>query len=287
MENNFISENRHKSKVYLITGSSMGIGYAILKRLAQEGATVILTSRNEENLIEAENDLKESGIKSYIKIVANFNNKEERAKVFKLIEEKFGHLDGLVSNIAVNPYYGDTINIEEKEFDKIFSVNVFNTFFTIIEALPLLLKGSNYKEYLEGKISKDKNKKVNFKKNEISITNKTKHSSIIIISSQAAYTPFEKIGIYSASKTALLSMTKSLATELANFNCRVNCIAPGVIKTKFASAISDSVIAKNNFIRRAGIPEEIAGLAAYLLSEDASFITGETININGGLMGKL
>lgn len=252
--NNLICQNRHKNRVYLVTGSSLGIGYAILKRLAEEGASVILTSRKKENLIKAEEDLKKNNLK-YDTIIANFNSKEDREKVFALIKEKYGMLHGLVCNIAVSPHFGNSMDINEKEFLKIFEVNVFNTFFTIKLFLPLLEKGTN--------------------------------SSILIVSSQAGYTPYNGIGIYSVSKTALLSLTKLLGEELASKNIRVNGIAPGIVKTKFASAIVDSDEAKGNFLKRISIPVEMSGCAAFLLSEDASFITGENYSINGGMYGKL
>lgn len=251
---NLICNRRHEGKIYLVTGSSMGIGYAILKRLAQEGAHVILTSRRKENCEKAEKELNELKL-SFETITANFNNKEERLRLLNVISNKYGKLNGLVCNVAVSPYFGETMNIDEQSFSKIFEVNVQNTFFTIKEALPLLKKADN--------------------------------SSILIISSQAGYTPFPGIGIYSVSKTALLGLTKVLAQELSKSKIRVNGIAPGIIKTKFAKVISDSEEAKTNFKQRPGIPDEICGIAAFLMSEDASFITGETYNVTGGMFGKL
>ena len=250
---NLICNNRHSDKVYLVTGSSMGIGYAILKRLAQENATVILTSRKKENMQVAEKELKNLNLK-YDPIAANFNNKEDRLKVFDYIDKKYGKLNGLVCNVAVSPHFGFSLDINEKEFQKIFSVNVENTFFTIKEAFPLLQK--------------------------------TKNSNILIISSQAGYTPFQGIGIYSVSKTSLLGLVKLLSKELAPFDIRVNGIAPGLIDTRFASAIIDSKEARMNFLERPGVPEEISGMAAFVLSEDASFITGENFAISGGWYGK-
>lgn len=240
---------RHQNKVCLVTGSSMGIGYAIAERLGLEGATVIIASRKKENLKTAEKDLTSKGI-NFVSIACNFNNKEERSKLFQTIKEKFGRLDVLVCNVAANPYFGPSYDISEKEFDKIFEVNVRNTFFTIKEALPLLKS--------------------------------TKNSNILIISSMAGYLPGTFLGVYSMSKTVLLAMTKMLAEELSQFSIRVNCIAPGIIRTKFAKAIVDSEEALSNFMRRAGVPDEISGAAAFLCSEEASYITGETLLITGG-----
>lgn len=249
-----ICKKRHSNKIYLITGSSMGIGYSILKRLAEEGATVILTSRKKENCAKAEEELDKLNL-NYDTVIANFNSSEDRKKVFQHIENKYGKLNGLVCNVAVSTHFGESITINEKQFQKIFSVNVENTFFTIKEFFPLLKKADN--------------------------------PSILVISSQAGYTPFQGIGIYSVSKTALLALVKLLAAEFSKFKIRVNGIAPGLIKTKFAEAIVESKESTMNFFKRPGIPDEICGLAAFLLSEDASFITGENYSINGGWFGKM
>ena len=249
-----ISKERHKNKVVLITGSSMGIGYAILKRLAQEGATVILSSRKKENCEVAQKELDQLKLK-YITIIANFSKKEERTMLFNEIKEKFGRLDGLVCNIAASTHFGELLEINESQFSKMYESNVQNTFFTIKEAFPLLQKGVN--------------------------------ASILIISSLSGYMPFAKIGIYSNTKTALLGLIKLLAIEFSKYNIRVNGIAPGVIKTKMAGKIVDSKEAKLNIMQRVGVPDEISGVAAFLMSEDASFITAETIIVSGGSLARL
>jgi len=245
---------KYTNKVCLITGSTMGIGLAMAERFGLEDANVIICSRRKENLESAELRLKSLGIKvdAYI---CNVNDKEQRKKLLNSIYEKYQKLDALVCNVAVNPHFGNSYDISEKEFDKIFEVNVKNTFFTIKESLQLLKNAKN--------------------------------PSILIISSQAGYTPFPSIGIYSVSKTALFSMTKLLAEELAKFKIRVNCIAPGIIKTKMSQAIIDSDEAKLNFLKRPGLPNEISGAALFLCSEEATFITGETVCINGGMHGRL
>lgn len=245
---------KYKNKVVLVTGSTMGIGLAMAEKFGLEEATVIICSRKQKNLENAANYLKSKGI-TVDAFVCNMNSKEDRKNLMTQIEQKYKKLDVLVCNVAVNPHFGPSYEIEENAFDKIFEVNVKNTFFTIKESLGLL-KAS-------------------------------KKASILIISSQAGYTPFNFIGVYSISKTALFSMTKLLAQELAKFRIRVNCIAPGIINTKMSQAIIDSAEAKNNFMGRAGVPHEISGAAVFLCSEDASFITGETVCINGGMHGRL
>jgi dehydrogenase/reductase SDR family protein 4 len=243
---------RYEGKVVLVTGSTEGIGYAMVERFGLEGATVIVSSRKEQNTKKAEESLQKQNIKCDA-IVCNFNNLDDRKKIFEYIKEKYGRLDVLVCNVAVSPYFGPAINIGEREFDKIFETNVKNTFFTIKDAFPLLKLGKN--------------------------------SNILIVSSTAGYTPFPLIGVYSISKTVLFSMTKLLAEELAQYSIRVNCVAPGIVKTKFASAILDTE--QNNFMKRYATPEEISGTAAYLCSEDGSFVTGETVCVNGGMFGRL
>ena len=243
---------RFENKVCLVTGSTEGIGYAMVERFGLEGATVIVSSRKKENTIKAEESLKKHNINCDA-IACNFNISSERKKVFDYIKEKYGRLDVLVCNVAVSTYFGASINIGEKEFDKIFETNVKSTFFTIKDAFELL------------KLSQK--------------------SNILIISSTAGYTPVPNIGIYSISKTTLFSLTKVLAEELAKYKIRVNCIAPGIVKTKFSGAIID--LDHNNFMKRYATPDEISGTAAYLCSDDSSFVTGEVICVNGGIFGRL
>lgn len=249
-----IKSTKFANRVCLITGSSMGIGLAMAEQFGLQGAVVIICSRFKKNLEPAEEKLKCLGI-NVDAYICNVNDKEQRKRLLNAIEEKYMKLDILVCNVAVNPHFGKSYDISEKEFDKIFEVNVKNTFFTIKESLPLLKNAKN--------------------------------PSILIMSSQAGYTPFSNIGVYSISKTALFSMTKLLAEELAKFKIRVNCLAPGIIKTRLSEAIINSEEAKLNFLKRPGIPSEVAGAALFLCSNDASFITGETLCINGGMHGRL
>jgi dehydrogenase/reductase SDR family protein 4 len=252
MENK--TTKKYTNKVCLITGSTMGIGLAMAEKFGLEDANVIICSRKKDNLEAAEEKLKSIGIKVDAH-VCNVNDKEQRKKLLNSINEKYQKLDVLICNVAVNPHFGNSYDITEREFDKIFEVNVKNTFFTIKESLSLLKNAKN--------------------------------PSVLIISSQAGYTPFSGIGVYSVSKTALFSMTKLLAEELAKFKIRVNCIAPGIIQTKMSQAIIDSDEARLNFMKRPGVPTEIAGAAVFMCSEEASFITGETVCINGGMHGRL
>lgn len=245
---------RFSNKIGLITGSSLGIGYAIAEKLSAEGATVIICSRSRENLAIAEEKLKSKGV-SVEAIVCNVNEKEQRKSLLSFINEKHQKLDFLICNVAANPHFGKSYEISEKDFDKIFEVNVKSTFFIIKEALPLLKNAEK--------------------------------ANVLLISSQAGYTPFPGIGVYSISKTTLFPMVKLLAEELAKFRVRVNCLAPGIIKSRTPQAFVDCEEAKINFMKRPGLPQEVANAAAFLCSEEASFVTGETLCVNGGMHGRL
>lgn len=251
---------RLQDKVAIVTASTDGIGFAIAKRLAEEGAYVIISSRKEKNVQKALSELHDAGLKKTFGIPCHVANKEDRASLFKMVEDKFGHLDILVSNAAVNPAVGDTFDCPEDVWDKIFDVNVKSAFMLSKEALPLMRKAGC--------------------------------GSIVYVSSIAGFHPIPLLGAYSVSKTALLGLTKAGAADLAKENIRVNCVAPGIIQTKFSSALTDTEDVKETILqsiplRRLGKPNEIAGAVAFLCSNDASYLTGETIVITGGAPSRL
>ncbi|XP_053606247.1 uncharacterized protein Dhrs4 isoform X3 [Plodia interpunctella] len=201
---------RLNGKVAIVTASTDGIGYAIAKRLGDEGASVIVSSRKEENVKKAVETLRGDGIQVE-GVVCHVGNSDQRKKLFDTAVKKFGGLDILVSNAAVNP-----------------SVS------------PIL----------------------------------------------------EPLGAYSVSKTTLLGLTKAISTEVVHDNIRVNCVAPGIVATKFAAAITSSEPAKEKSLSivpmdRFGKPSEIASAVAFLASDDASYITGETIVVAGGAYAHL
>merc|ERR1712150_167103 len=247
------------NKVALITGSTEGIGFSIAQRLAQEGAKVVISSRKQKNVDEALKSLKEKKLDCH-GMVCHVGKNEDRSNLINETVKKYGGIDIVVSNAANNPAFGPIFDCDEASWDKIFETNVKATFFLVKEALP----------YLEQR----------------------KGSSVLIISSLGGYTPFPLIAPYSVSKTALIGLTKAMAPQAAALGIRVNCIAPGIIKTNFSRALwegNEQMFEEGNefFMKRVGSPDEIAGTAAFLSSDDASYITGETIIVAGGVNARL
>lgn len=247
------------NKVALVTGSTEGIGFSIAKRLAQEGAKVVISSRKQANVDKALETLRKDKLECH-GLVCHVGKSQDRTKLVNEAVEKYGSIDIVVSNAATNPSFGPMFDIDEASWDKIFDTNVKSSFFLVKECLPFLQK--------------------------------KKGSSVLIISSVGGYTPFPLIAPYSVSKTALIGMTKAMAPQCAEMGIRVNCIAPGIIKTNFSRALWDGneeqfEESSEFFMKRIGHPDEIAGTAAFLSSDDASYITGETIIVAGGVNARL
>jgi dehydrogenase/reductase SDR family protein 4 len=245
---------RFEGKIVLVTASATGIGFGISKRMAEEGATVIISSRNQKNVDQAVAELKKQGLKAD-GFVCHVGIKEQRDKLHNYIKATFGRLDVLVLNAAVSTQYGSLFDTTEQQFDKTFDINVKAIFFMVKEYHGLMPPGS----------------------------------SILLISSYVGYQLDNTIGIYSLSKTTVLGLTKLLARELRDAQVRVNGIAPGLIRTKFAGALLEhEEIAKQKLeIDRIGEPEDIAATAAYLCSKDGSYVNGETLMVTGFISQKL
>ncbi|MBK6691717.1 MAG: glucose 1-dehydrogenase [Myxococcales bacterium] len=245
------SKTRLEGKVAIVTGGSRGIGEAIARAFLDAGAKVVVASRKVE-----ESFAKELGPNAAA--VAAHTGKE--ADCVRLVEEtvkRFGKVDVLVNNAAANPYFGPMLNIEQAAWDKTFEVNVKGYFFMTREVA---------KHAMEKKTP----------------------AAIVNVASVAGLMATPLQGAYAMTKAAVISMTKTLAVELAGANIRVNAIAPGFIKTKFASAIVDDKdlladVVRRTPLGRVGDPAEIAGGALYLASDEASYLTGHTLVIDGGL----
>jgi len=241
-------------RLCLITGSTQGIGFSIAEKLGNLGNKIIISSRREENSFRAEERLKSENI-DYEYFTCDFNNRNQRLKLVNFIEESYARLDVLVLTVQSMPYLGDVIDVSEKEFLRMYNTNIKNTFFTIVDFLSLLKKGIN--------------------------------ACIIILGSYSAYLPFPYEGVFSLSKSVLLSLTKVLAKELNKYKIRVNCVNPGTVKTRLSSSILTNELIEKNFLKRDSLPHETAGICAFLTSKESNYINGENISVNGGMIGRL
>ena len=243
-------------KIALITGASRGIGTAIAKTLAEYGAEVILTSRRIENLKEVESQIKKSGKKASC-IACHNGELVEIEELFKKIQQTYGRLDILVNNAATNPYYGPVIDAEEKAWDKTISVNLKGPFFMSQLAAILMQENGG--------------------------------GAIVNVSSINGKIPMPNQGIYSITKAGLIAMTQSFAKELGANNIRVNAVLPGLTDTKFASALTKNeelmkTVLTKIPLGRIAHPEEMSGMVLFLVSDAASYITGSTFTVDGGIL---
>lgn len=201
-----MAAKRLEGKICVVTASSDGIGFAIAKRLGLEGGKIVVSSRKQANVDEAVNLLKTEGIKDVIGVACHVAKQSDRKRLFEETVKQFGGIDVLVSNAAVNPAVSSVLETTEDVWDKIFDVNVKSSYMLAKEVKPFIkLRGGG---------------------------------SIVFISSIGGYQPFDLLGAYSVSKTALFGLTKAAALDSVGDKIRVNCVAPGVIETKFSSAVS-------------------------------------------------
>lgn len=234
-------------KVALVTGASKGIGRAIAKTLAESGAKVMLSSRKEEQLREAASTI--SGDTAIFP--ANVGDLDAASRCVDATIDRFGALDILVNNAATNPYFGKTLGVDEGRFAKTFDVNV---------KAPLFWSQMAHERWMKD------------------------HPGVILnIASVGGMRAEVGLGVYNLTKAALIHMTRQLASELGP--SRVVGIAPGLVKTDFAAVLVDNfgdTLAARLPTKRLGEPQDIANLATFLVSDAASWITGETYVIDGG-----
>ncbi|KAL7732589.1 hypothetical protein ACLKA6_019216 [Drosophila palustris] len=250
---------RLAGKVAVVTASTDGIGFAIAKRLAEDGASVVISSRKQKNVDNALAELRKLNLNVH-GLKCHVGEAQDRKQLFEETISKYGKLNILISNAATNPAVGGVLECDEKVWDKIFDVNVKSSYLLAKEALPYLRREKN--------------------------------SSIVFVSSIAGYDAFELLGAYSVSKTALIGLTKAAAKDLAPEGIRVNCLAPGIIRTKFSKALYENESANEMALSkipmgRLGTSEEMAGVVSFLSSEDAGYITGESIVASGGMHARL
>ena len=244
------------SKVALVTGSTKGIGEAIVHRLAEHGAKVVVSSRKSDacEKVAAEIDGK-YGKGVAAPIPCNISYKEQLRALVDATHKTFGKIDVLVCNAALNPYFGPGMGIPDEAFDKIMGTNVRSNHWLCQMVLPEMVE--------------------------------RKDGAIVIVSSIAGIKGNPVIGAYGISKAADFQLARNIAVEYGPYNIRANCIAPGLVKTDFARALWESPemeqrLAFANPLHRLGEPDDIAGAAVFLASRAGSWMTGQAIVIDGG-----
>jgi len=243
-------------KIAIVTGSSRGIGRAIAEGLAHHGAKVVISSRKQDacdEVAKAIND--EHGEERAIAIAASISDKEALQALVDETKQRLGKIDILVCNAASNPYYGPMGGITDDQFRKILDNNVIANHWLVQMAAPDMLERGD--------------------------------GSIIIVSSVGGLTSSTVIGAYNISKAADLQLVRNLAAEFGPKGVRVNAIAPGLVRTDFARALWENPeilkrVTSVAALKRIGEPKELAGAAIFLASDASSFVTGQTLIVDGG-----
>jgi len=243
-------------KVAVVTGSTRGIGRAIAERLAEHGATVVVSSRKADACAEVASAIEAAhGKGRALPIAASISKKDDLQRLIDETTRVLGRIDILVCNAASNPYYGPLSGIADDQFRKILENNVISNHWLSQMVLPQMVE--------------------------------RRDGVIIIVSSIGGLRGSDVIGAYNVSKAADFQLARNLAVEYGPHNVRINCIAPGLIKTDFARALWEDPerLEKVNTVvplRRIGLPDEIAGAAVFLASQAGSFVTGQAIVVDGG-----
>ena len=249
-----IVDFRLDDKIAIVTGGSRGIGEAIARGFADQGAAVVISSRKQEGLDAVAESINASGGKA-VPIACHAGKPDDIAALFDRVNKELGGVDILVNNAATNPYFGPAVDISESAFDKTLEVNL-KGYFVMIQHAARQMKTAG-------------------------------GGSIINIASIAGIRPGPNEVTYALTKAAVINMTKGFAKELGPDGIRVNAIAPGLVETHFARVlvetkeIHDRIIAHTP-LRRHGQPSEIAGAAIYFASAASSFATGATLVLDGG-----
>ncbi len=241
-------------KVIVITGASRGIGEAIAIAALGAGASVVLASRKQPDLDRVAAALPPDRV---LALACHTGKASDVDALFEAAAAKFGHIDGLVNNAATNPYFGPMLDTPDAALDKTIEVNIKGYLY----ATRALVRHAR---------------------------SRTAPATIVNIASVFGSQAAPMQGTYGMTKAAVISMTRTLAYELASSKIRVNCIAPGLVDTRFASAIINTPMIKDAIMARTPLgrpatPDEIAGAALYLLSDASSYTTGSVLTVDGGV----
>jgi NAD(P)-dependent dehydrogenase (short-subunit alcohol dehydrogenase family) len=241
-------------KVALITGSSRGIGKAIAQQMAAHGARVVISSRKADACEAVAAEINAAGGSSYAH-ACHVGDKGQLQALVDATLRKWGQIDVVVGNAAANPTFGPSIQTPDEAWQKIIHTNVLSNVWLCNMTLPAMAQ--------------------------------RREGVVIIVSSIGGLVGSAHLGAYCISKAADMQLARNLAVEWSPRNIRVNCIAPGIIRTHFSRALWDDpqraeAFARHNPLRRLGEPDDVAGVAVMLASRAGAFITGQTLVVDGG-----
>ena len=241
-------------KVALVAGGSRGIGEAVAHGLAEHGATVVVSSRKQGDCEKVAEAIRAKGLKA-ISAELHLGDLSHHDRVLEMIEKEYGRLDILINNGATSPHFGPAHDASEAAFDKTIEVNTRGPYFLSTKAFKMLKADGG--------------------------------GSIVNVASIDGLQPAEFRVIYGMSKSALISMTQGLAKEYSQHGVRVNALLPGFTDTKLASALKDNpamdlYMKMNLAIKRIAQPEEMVGAVLYMVSDEASYYTGQCMVVDGG-----